>query len=600
MGQVSNNSQPAMLSSRLRPITPGGQRSPAYSFLTPLPAGDSASDRSHRWSVYSGTKILLLLALGAAALGSVTAVGSELYSGTPGIPFRGLDRRKSQPDPAQLQQQQQVRAAVEQSDDEDDASVKAQRHLESMKQRMARNQALRQRIEAALEARSQSSLRKASTTAASTSEIELGPPRIVKVEKEAPQSPSATNSPVPPSPLPPAAAAAPKTRATTVAPHVPTLVIGVPTIPRPGGEDYLLRMLRYIKEQRASETDDSGSDVPGPYPLRVRLVVMNNRRPPLQAGTQPSYAAGEATHPVFSEARQEFCPKEAGCVTRAVTVPGSSWEGGGMEGATHYVTGPPPQPDDESSNKKGISVSFAVNGRALTPDGDDEGNPNVPGWRVRQQTRDVSDLMTLAHALHGQTADYYMFAEDDFRLCPSGLKALAFLLARASHPAYAATADWNAIRVSFGLNGAIIHMSDVPVLAAYFRQHVARRPPDHMTVEWFAGEKPQSSAAKRGRPHVAFRYNLLEHFGFSSSLRAQQSPTYAFCYDEMLDGVVFEVEAFKPAQCDHDVLWPCQPKGEALAADVQQSLPDAAAAGLDFASLQANAKADSVQTWAKG
>jgi hypothetical protein len=79
-------------------------------------------------------------------------------------------------------------------------------------------------------------------------------------------------------------------------------------------------------------------------------------------------------------------------------------------------------------------------------------------------------------------------------------------------------------------------------------------------------------------------------FGFSSSLRDATSPPYAVCYDELLDGVVFEVEAFKPAACAHDVLWPCLPVGDARL----RALP-APGPALDWDALRARARADSVQ-----
>ena len=232
-------------------------------------------------------------------------------------------------------------------------------------------------------------------------------------------------------------------------------------------------------------------------------------------------------------------------------------------------------------------------------DGTDPGTDNVPGYRVRRQTRDVASLLTVVHALYvgsgynNQSGShthptaaapsnvYYMFMEDDFRLCPSGLEALAYLLAKAA----ATYPDWNAIRVSYGLNGGIIRMADVPALAAYYTQHVARRPPDHMLVEWFAGETAQSAATKRGRPHLAFRYNVLEHFGATSSLRGLTAPTYAVCY-ELLDArVVFDVEAFSVPSCGHSDITPCSGGGGA-------ALPTT---DIDFGALASNAREDSVQ-----
>jgi hypothetical protein len=193
---------------------------------------------------------------------------------------------------------------------------------------------------------------------------------------------------------------------------------------------------------------------------------------------------------------------------------------------------------------------------------------------------------------------YYMLMEDDFRLCPDALRALAFGLARAS--ALHAAPPWNALRVSFGLNGGVARGADARALAAYLREHAARRPPDHLWVEWFAGERPQSAARKAGRPHAAFRYNVLEHFGASSSLRSKVAPLYAMCYEVLDERVVFEVEAFKPLQCAHDWVWPCWPAGDARyeAAAGASALPQPH--GIDFAALAANAKADSVQQYAIG
>ena len=120
----------------------------------------------------------------------------------------------------------------------------------------------------------------------------------------------------------------------------------------------------------------------------------------------------------------------------------------------------------------------------------------------------------------------------------------------------------------------------------------ARRPPDHLWVEWFAGERPQSAARKAGRPHAAFRYNLLEHFGRASSLRDAPQGVYAFCYDELDATVVFEVEAFQHAACAHDAVSPCAPPGDARAAPLDPPH------GIDFGALSANSRADTVQAWA--
>lgn len=115
-----------------------------------------------------------------------------------------------------------------------------------------------------------------------------------------------------------------------------------------------------------------------------------------------------------------------------------------------------------------------------------------------------------------------------------------------------------------------------------------------VVVEWYAGERPASAAHKAGRPHVAFRYNLLEHFGAASSLRdGPPAPVYAFCYDELDGGVVFDVEAFQRAACGHAFVHPCVRSASLPPPSGSEPLP-----GIPFDELSARAREDSVQTWA--
>jgi hypothetical protein len=110
-------------------------------------------------------------------------------------------------------------------------------------------------------------------------------------------------------------------------------------------------------------------------------------------------------------------------------------------------------------------------------------------------------------------------------------------------------------RLSYGMNGLLSPSADMSALARYLLEHQRRRPPDHLVVEWFAGERPQSAAYKAGRPHLCYRWNLLEHFGSVSTLRPQSMDGFSRCYEQMLEPIVFEVEAFKPAACPQDDMW---------------------------------------------
>jgi hypothetical protein len=185
----------------------------------------------------------------------------------------------------------------------------------------------------------------------------------------------------------------------------------------------------------------------------------------------------------------------------------------------------------------------------------DLGNANVPGYRVRKQTRNVAAVMHQAAVRFPDgVGRYYMFLEDDLLLCKHGFTAIEYLLQKTSryHP------NWLAIRASYGMNGIFLNLRDVPVFAAYLIKHQLRRPPDHLVVEWFAGETPEAKAHKGARANVGFRHNIFDHIGTLSSLRREAQTSFPRCYELLAEPTVFKVEAFNPMQCPRDDIWPCR------------------------------------------
>ena len=171
---------------------------------------------------------------------------------------------------------------------------------------------------------------------------------------------------------------------------------------------------------------------------------------------------------------------------------------------------------------------------------------------------------------------------------------------------------FSAIRCSFGLNGIVMHNgglmgsgvmvasaavaiaplspslprrypSDVSAFADYLFRYQFRRPPDHLATEFFAqesrrarrhfggsgdgenaitegggGASSSSSTRPLRRKVYAFRYNIVNHLGGSTStLREEEAWSMPTCYTELVEPQVFAVEAWDPNQCPNSDLWPC-------------------------------------------
>lgn len=296
--------------------------------------------------------------------------------------------------------------------------------------------------------------------------------------------------------------------------HQHFLVIGMPTVPRKNEMDYLLRTLDALRDQVAA--------------LRAPLDLEAGRLRLLPAAAQAFLRGAHA--------------RAAGLSVLVVVMNVSGLPHGRfLEAQARYRDAPfiefrehlDPQPLEGPQQSK---------------------NRNVPNAKVRKQTR---DLVALLRAAQGR-GRHFLFMEDDFVACPGALLATLHYLWKAD----ARAPDWLAVRSSYGMNGIALQDKDLGAFADYMEQHQARRPCDHLVVEWFAGETRQAAQHKRDRPHFAYRYNLFDHVGVTSSLRAQASPIYPICYEMLHKGILFEVEAFDPKQCPGDDLWPCDRQGD--------------------------------------
>jgi len=275
------------------------------------------------------------------------------------------------------------------------------------------------------------------------------------------------------------------------------LFLGIPTVPRRNNMDYLSTTLNTLLDQLPSDPAD-------PFRNKIKAVIMNNK-------------PGE--HEVYTNAKRAH---------------------------------------QSASDPKNMLLEFMDNPGLIPdpaphlPDPDDLNNPtNRPGHEVRKQTCDLITLMEMG----ANTSDYYMFMEDDFRVCPHFVRATHYVIDKANlqHP------SWLAIRVSYGMNGIVMKSADLRLLSAYLRQHTARLPPDLLWQEWVsdAHKNPQI----RGRPLLVYKHNLLDHIGTVSSFAIRPNrPKWPGCYESMASvWSLSRMEQFD-RRCMHDDISPCENK----------------------------------------
>jgi hypothetical protein len=308
----------------------------------------------------------------------------------------------------------------------------------------------------------------------------------------------------------------------------PWLVIGVPTVPRPGEtartEWPLLRrtLWSYLRQLAAMDSD-----------VGCHVVVMNLR--------------GAGTHDVFEAVKREFLTLRADSYYRVAAR------------AFEFLDTSRTYPDDV--NAEGV----------VGPDGTHE----PPSPKVRRQSLDVVSLLD---EVAKRPSRYFLFTEDDFELCPNGVLALQYAVSKARRYTVGSAVSaedhrggrpFAALRCGIGLNGIVMHNSaaynDVAAFRSYLRRHYARRPPDHLVVEFYAQESDEArryfaegDSQGRRRRVAAFRHNIFRHMGgHHSTLRDEVAWSTPACFTELIAPQVFEVEAWSPHDCPHDDMWPC-------------------------------------------
>ncbi|KAK9919149.1 hypothetical protein WJX75_009727 [Coccomyxa subellipsoidea] len=273
-----------------------------------------------------------------------------------------------------------------------------------------------------------------------------------------------------------------KTLEATGHPEKAWLTVGIPTVPRKNEADYLTRTLESLLEELPLDSTD-------PMYANVRIVVMNNQK---------------GNHSVFYKVRQrlfEGQPKDHFMAKARVYV--EMFENPG--------TLPDPAPDTEEPN--------------------DLNNPtNRPGRQVRKQTCDLITLLETSLPM----SHYYLFMEDDFRLCPNGVRIIHYLVAKLN--AAPETRQWLSVRLSYGMNGILLPNAHLSSLSQYLRLHTARLPSDLLYIEWLQGKRVDTNDSTSGKIQYVYQKNIMDHLGTLSSfaIRPERLP-FPGCFNSMSD-----------------------------------------------------------------
>lgn len=281
------------------------------------------------------------------------------------------------------------------------------------------------------------------------------------------------------------------------------LVIGIPTVSRKNNEQYLLQTLDSIASQLPLDNSDL-------LYHKILIVVCN-----MQINNDAS-----VSHIIYQMAKEKYENSPLNPYFKFVSMQKDEILPDPVIGAT-------------SSN--------------------DRGSPNKPGFLVRRQTRNIAYVIEKALNI----ADYYLFLEDDMQFCPQSLLSFQYLISKANEYHQ----NWIAIRASYGMNGIFMRNKDLEEFSNYLLKHQTRRPPDHLVVEWYAGETKEALAYRQKRVNIGFKYNLFNHLGIISTLRNEKSGSFPGCYDMLVEPTVFKVEAYNPIDCPLDDIWPCKGKG---------------------------------------
>ncbi|EFC38214.1 predicted protein [Naegleria gruberi] len=173
--------------------------------------------------------------------------------------------------------------------------------------------------------------------------------------------------------------------------------------------------------------------------------------------------------------------------------------------------------------------------------------------RKRKQLNDFYDMLKTVHSMDIKGPLALM--EDDFVFCPYAVGHLARITTFMSRKNY------SGIRFSFGLNGVIIHKSDIPGFMNYMEANRKRAFPTDWLLEEFVNKYvPMGQEYFKERVFYTYRYQLMEHIGVVTSVgnnrnEEQNKINFPQCYETQTQSqlmFMFFVDA-----CPNSLFYPC-------------------------------------------
>lgn len=179
----------------------------------------------------------------------------------------------------------------------------------------------------------------------------------------------------------------------------------------------------------------------------------------------------------------------------------------------------------------------------------------------KMQRKQTLDLSIMLQTLKLDEDAIFTILEDDFVSCPEANKYVDKMIDKMER----IDMNWVALKTSFGGNGMFFRTRDMKRLGEYLMLQRNFRPFDHLLMEWYHNETPQSQNSDRFS--AVGKHNLFEHIGGQlSTVGHNTMASFPKCL-EQITYIFGNWQKFDMKTCGKYMISPCSkqkraPKGE--------------------------------------